>query len=69
MTSDNTWDQHQGKVEEDEQDDLRGCDFTFKHSYEICKMQPDTNIYKRCVVIKVKNYMKRKDNCSNYHGS
>ena len=28
MTSENTWDQ--GKVEEDEQDDLRGYDLKFK---------------------------------------
>lgn len=66
MTSENTWDQ--GKVGEDEQDDLRGYDLKFKCSHDICKMQPDTNIYKGCVVMKDKNYMKRIHNCSNYHG-
>lgn len=68
MTSENTWDQHQGKVEEDEQDDLKGYDLEFKCSHDICKMQPDTNIYKGCVVMKDKNYMKRIHNCSNYQG-
>ena len=58
----------QGKVGEDEQDDLRGYDLKFKCSHDICKMQPDTNIYKGCVVMKDKNYMKRIHNCSNYHG-
>ena len=68
MTSENTWEQHQGRVEEDEQDDLRGYDLEFKCSHDICKMQPDTNIYKGCVVMRDKNYMKRIHNCSNYQG-
>ena len=68
MTSENTWEQHQGKVEEGEQDDLRGYDLEFKCSHDICKMQPDTNIYKGCVVMRDKNYMKRIHNCSNYQG-
>ena len=41
ITSDCTWDQHQGRVEEGEQGELRGYDFTFRHSHEICKMQLD----------------------------
>lgn len=68
MTSEKTWDWHQGKVGDDEQDDPRGCDLKCKCSLDICKMQPDTNIYKACVVMKAKNYMKRIHNCSNYHG-
>lgn len=68
MTSENAWDRHQGKVGEDERDDPRDCDLKGKCSLDICKMQPDTNICKGCVVMKAKNYMKRIHNCSNYHG-
>lgn len=41
VTSHYTWNEPKGKVEESEQDDLRGRDFTSKHSHETCKVQWD----------------------------